>query len=129
MSADNLVYALPFQKMTGQVVWRVLEVRLSSLAWELCYAMSTEARYKQFQEFEGPQAAQEAYAAARRLQIKLPVCEYGATLLPAQHEPLTMATLQRDAVEQGFDPNDVYALREASDDELAQKELDAWADF
>lgn len=129
MSADNLVYALPFKKMTGQVVWRVLQVHLSSLPWDLCYAMSAECRQKLFQEFEGQHGAQEAYAAARRLEDTLPVCEYGATLLPAHHEPLSMAQLQKDAVTEGYDANRVYALREASDEELAQKELDCWADF
>lgn len=127
MSADNLVYALPFKKMTGEVVWRVAQVWMSSLPWDLCYMMSDQSRRKSFQEFSGEEAAQQAYAAAIRMERNLPVCEYGLSLVEATHEPLTMAHLQEQAVEGGYDAQDVYALREASDDDFAHKEIEYWA--
>ena len=128
MSADNLVYALPFQKMTGEVVWRVAEVFLSSLPWDLCHLMSTESRIKQFQEFDGPDAGRQAHAAALRIARKLPVCEYGTTLVDLDHAPFPLAQLQEDAVRAGYKADAVYALREASDEELAHKEIAYWAE-
>lgn len=75
MSADNLVYALPYKKLTGEIVWRVAQVYLSGLTWDLCYMMSTTSRVKRFQEFAGPEAARQAHAAAYELERRLPVCE------------------------------------------------------
>lgn len=129
MSADNLVRALPFKKMTGQVVWRVLEVRLSGLPFELCHAMSTESRLKSFVEFEGPDAAKQARAAARRIARALPVCEYGTDVDDADQTPYTMEDLRAEAVKSGYDAQRVYQLREASDEDFADKEVEYWVNF
>lgn len=127
MSADNLVYALPFKKMTGAVVWRVGEVFLSGLGWDLCHMMSVQSRSKRFQEFSGPDAARQAHAAAVQLARRLPVCEYGVTALDESHEPLTMRQLQQRAIEDGYREDDVWQLREATDDDFANKEIEYWA--
>lgn len=129
MSADNLVRALPFKKMTGQVVWRVLEVGLSGLPFELVYAMSTEARLKKFVEFDGPDAAKQARAAARRIARALPVCEYGTDVDDADQTPYTMEDLQAEAVKSGYEAQRVYELREASDEDFADKEVEYWVNF
>lgn len=125
MSADNLVYALPFQKATGESVWRVLEVQLSSLPWDLVYAMSSEGYVRQFQEFRGENAKCAAIAAARKLERELPICEYGLTIEDPE-QPLTMAQLQQAAVESGYPEERVFALREASDEELSDREAPYW---
>lgn len=127
MSADNLVCALPFRKSTGAVVWRVAELTLSGLPLELCLMMSTAARVKRFQEFAGADAAQLAHAAARKLERSLDICEYGLSLTDANHPPHTMEQLQREAVEEGYEPQYVYALREASDEDFARMEVAFWA--
>ena len=127
MSADNLVRALPFRKMSGQVVRRVAEVRLSGLSWELCFIMSTQSRTKQFLEFEGFTAAKQAHAAAWQVARRLPVCEYGVSVDPEGQEPYTMDKLKREAVEQGYDAEDVYAMREATDDDFAHMGVAYWA--
>ena len=113
MSADNLVYALPFRKMSGEVVWRVAEVFLSGLAWDICHCMSTSARSNAFKEFKGVDAAKQAHKYAHSFARSLPICEYGTSISPESQEPFTMTRLQQDAVEQGYDAEAVYALREA----------------
>lgn len=128
MSADNLVQAIPFRKMTGEVVWRVAELQLSGLPWDLVHMMSTQARLKTFLEFEGLDAAKQAHAAALRVARSLPVCEYGVSCADESTEPYTMAKLQQEAVEQGYNAEAVYSLREATDEDFGRMEVAYWAE-
>ena len=123
MSADNLVRAFPFKKMTGEVVWRVMEVGLSGLPYETCENMSTKARERRFLEYSGSNARQQASAAARRVERSIGICEYGISVADGDKEPYTMETLRQEATEQGYD---VASLREATDAGLARLPKLAW---
>lgn len=117
MSADNLVQAFPFRKSTGEVVWRVMEATMSGLPYETCLYMSTRARDRRFAEFSGPQAAAQACAAARRMERKLTICEYGLSLAGRDDAPLSMEDLKQRALDEGYD---AYDLEEATDEQLAR---------
>jgi hypothetical protein len=123
MSADNLVQALPFRKMTGEVVWRVMEVGLSGLPYETCFNLSTKVRERRFLEYSGANAAKQAAAAATRVMRAIGICEYGTSVAASDQEPYTMESLCAEAVSQGYDVSD---LVEASDAYLAKLPKLAW---
>ncbi len=123
MSADNIVVALPFQKMTGEVVWRVMECNFSGLSYEILSNMSTAARGREFIEFEGKNAAQQAAAAARRLVRSLSICEYGSSVAPSDRQPWTMEALRQRAIEDGCGIQQAAMLLEAPDKHLARLPL------
>jgi hypothetical protein len=123
MSADNMIRAFPFRKMTGEVVWRVMEVTLSGLPYEMCLRMSTKVRYREFLEYTGRTAAQQANGAARRFERHVGICEYGISQDDDDAEPYTMASLLQKAVEEGYDVTD---LVEANDAFLARLPKSDW---
>ena len=124
MSADNIVMALPFRKMTDKVVWRVMECNFSGLSYEILLNMSTKTHTRNFLEFEGKNAGQQASAAARRLVRELPICEYGSSVYDLSHEPFTMADLREMAVvESGASIEDVSSMLEAPDSHWARLSL------
>jgi hypothetical protein len=73
MSADNLIAYFPFKKKNNEIVWRVCEVTLSSLAIDIFECVVTG----KFEEYEGRNAENAALAAARRIERKIQICEYG----------------------------------------------------
>jgi hypothetical protein len=113
MSADNLVQAFPFRKMTGEVVWFVMEVGLSGLPYETVYNLSTKPYRRNFLEYAGPDAANKAAAAAMRWERTIQICEYGTEIFDADSPPRTMEDLRKEAVEHGYSEEDVAELREA----------------
>lgn len=127
MSADNMIYAMQFQRMDGEVVWRVFEAFMSSLPWDKCHAMSVQSRSRKFTEFTGSDAESKAKAMAKRVARQIPVCEYGACVEDAEDGAKTMRQLQDEAIQAGYSAEAVNELREASEDDLAQLEIEYWA--
>lgn len=115
MSADNLVRAFRFKKADGTTVWRVADLSLSNLQWELCAIASTEAHERRFLEFSGPLAEQSAAAAAYDIERRLGICEYGVEVDGPGDEVQTMSSLQQSAIAAGYAVDAIYALREAPD--------------
>ena len=113
MSADNLVRAFPFRKMTGESVWLVMEVGFSGMPYEICYNLSTKPHRKNFLEYEGPDAAKKAHAAALRWMRSLDICEYGTDIADSNTEPFTMEALRKVCVDEGYSLEQVAELREA----------------
>lgn len=127
MSADNLMYAMPFKRMDGQVAWRVFEAFLSSLPWDKVIAMSVQSGRRKFLEFSGEDAEAKATATAERVARQLPICEYGACISGPDEGCKTMRDLQDDAIAAGYSEDVVNSLREASDVELDRMEVEYWA--
>lgn len=115
MSADNLVRAFRFKKADGTTVWRVAELSLSDLQWELCAIASTDASERRFLEFSGPLAEQSATRAAYDIERRLGICEYGVEVDGPGDKVQTMSSLQQSAIAAGYPADAIYALREAPD--------------
>lgn len=103
MSADNMVYALPFQAEGAERVWRVLEVRLSGIEYELFEKMVASKDSEAFKEFAGPNSYTEALLAAHEWERKLDVCEYGVSAAAPDSLPMTLKILREQAEEAGYD--------------------------
>lgn len=115
MSADNLVQAVHFRKQDGSTVWRVAQAWMSSLPWDLCYMMSTQARERQFEEYSN---YADALAAAHAMVRRLDICEYGVSA-NEPHEPgFTLQELKQHAALQGY--KQAQDLQECSDAALAR---------
>ncbi len=123
-----MVYVLHFRKSTGHTVWRVLQAFMSSMEWDLVMAMCKTSRGASMQEFEGPDAEDQALACAQRWVRNLPVCEYGITHQPGQPAK-TFADLQEDARRAGFGNRGIDQLVEATDDDRLEREIQYWQNF
>lgn len=73
MSADNIIYIIPFLRADKEVVHRVCEVRVSGAERQLESAM----RIGKYTEHTGLDSYQAAKSEARRLRKTLEVLEYG----------------------------------------------------
>jgi hypothetical protein len=73
MSADNIIYIIPFIRDDKRLVHRVCEVRVSGEKYSLEAAMRVGA----YTEHIGPDSYQLAKSEARRLRKTLEVLEYG----------------------------------------------------
>lgn len=124
-----MIYAMPFRRMDGEVVWRVFEAFMSSLEWDKCHAMSQMAGSRKFTEFTGAEAESKAKAMARRVARQIPVCEYGACVDEQPGDAKTMDELKQAAIRSGYRDEAVSQLREATEDELAHMEVEYWAKY
>lgn len=93
MSADNIIYIIPFKREDGVVVHRVCEVRVSGEEFELLDAMKNG----KYTEHEGPKSHRSARAGALWLSRELDVCEYGVSEYST--EPVDITHFENKVVE------------------------------